>query len=152
MCTQVFSLIASVGHAGKKSNNRQFDTYGEPYGQNDIIGCLLDWEHCTIAFTKNGQDLGAAFQIAGPLQGKALYPAIYLKNAELVVNFGEQAFQYGPPQGYVGMAKAPTEWTSSGSARTAFWVKVSSKLWLWASSSLSTSKAKDKLSQHQLVQ
>ena len=68
-----------------------------------------------IAFTKNGQDLGPAFQIPGPLQGKALYPAICLKNAELVVNFGEQPFQHGPPQGYVGIAKASIEWTSSGS-------------------------------------
>lgn len=104
-----------VLYAGKKSNSRQFDTYGAPYGQNDVIGCLLDWDSSTISFTKNGENLGQAFQLSGQMQGKALYPAICLKNAELVVNFGEQKFQHGPPQGFVGVAKAPQEWISSGS-------------------------------------
>lgn len=100
--------------AGKKSNNKQFDTYGAPYGQNDVIGCLLDWDSNTISFSKNGEDLGPAFQIPGQVQGKALFPAICLKNAELVINFGEQKLQYGPPKKSVGLAKAPQEWISSG--------------------------------------
>lgn len=33
------------------------------------------------------------------LQGQALYPAICLKNAELVVNFGSTPFKHGPPPG-----------------------------------------------------
>ncbi len=110
--------------AGKKSTNRQFDTYGAPYGQNDVIGCLLDWETNTISFTKNGEDLGPAFQIPGQVQGKALFPAICLKNAELVVNFGEQKLQYGPPKGFAGLAKAPPEWISSGNkshTKCCFW-------------------------------
>lgn len=111
-----FYSLTVTYHAGKKSNNRQFDTYGAPYGQNDIVGCLLDWDNSTISFTKNGENLGAAFQIPASLQGQALYPAICLKNAELVVNFGEQGFQHGPPQGFVGLAKAKPEWTSSGIA------------------------------------
>lgn len=102
--------------AGKKSNSRQFDSYGAPYGQNDVIGCLLDLDRSVISFTKNGQDLGVAFQLPGQLREKALYPAICLKNAELVVNFGKDNFQHDPPQGFVGLAKAPQEWVSSGSA------------------------------------
>lgn len=101
-------------HAGKKSNNKQFDTYGAPYGQNDVIGCLLDWDSDTISFSKNGEDLGPAFQIPGQVQGKALFPAVCLKNAELVINFGEQKLQYGPPKKSVALAKAPQEWISSG--------------------------------------
>lgn len=101
-------------HAGKKSNSRQFDSYGAPYGQSDVVGCLLDCDSGTIAFSKNGEDLGLAFQIPGKLQGTALYPAICLKNAELVVNFGEETFKFGPPKGFVGMAKAPQEWVQSG--------------------------------------
>ena len=101
---------------GKKSNSRQFDSYGEPYGQNDVIGCLLDLNSNSVAFTKNGANLGTAFQVPGQLQGSALYPAICLKNAELVVNFGETEFQQAPPPGFVGLAKAPHEWISSGAA------------------------------------
>ncbi|KAL3160771.1 hypothetical protein ABBQ38_009184 [Trebouxia sp. C0009 RCD-2024] len=102
------------GGTGKKSNSRQFDSYGAPYGQNDIIGCMLDCDSGSIAFSKNGEDLGPAFQIPGKLQGSTLYPAICLKNAELVVNFGEDGFKYGPPKGFVGLAKAPQEWVQSG--------------------------------------
>ena len=67
-----------------------------------------------MAFSKNGENLGLAFQIPGKLQGIALYPAICLKNAELVVNFGEQGFKFGPSRGFVGLAKAPNEWIQSG--------------------------------------
>ena len=101
-------------HAGKKSNSRQFNDYGSAYGQNDVIGCVLDLSSNSTSFTKNGENLGTAFQLPNQLQGKALYPAICLKNAELVVNFGEGKFQHGPPQGFVGLAKAPQEWVSSG--------------------------------------
>jgi ATP-dependent RNA helicase DDX1 len=29
------------GGTGKKSNNKQFDTYGEPFTRGDVIGCYL---------------------------------------------------------------------------------------------------------------
>ena len=35
----------------------------QAYGLNDAIGCLLDCEGATLAFTKNGQALGPAFQL-----------------------------------------------------------------------------------------
>lgn len=35
----------------------------QPYGLNDTIGCLLDCEGGSIAFTKNGTPLGPAFQL-----------------------------------------------------------------------------------------
>ena len=47
--------------------------------------CLLDCGNGIIAFTKNGQDLGMAFQLPNKLQGAALYPTFCLKNAELQV-------------------------------------------------------------------
>lgn len=75
---------------------------------------MLDSNSGTIAFSKNGEDLGLAFHIPEKLQGTTLYPAICLKNAELVVNFGEDGFKYGPPKGFVGLAKAPQEWVQSG--------------------------------------
>ncbi|GAB4816240.1 hypothetical protein N2152v2_003286 [Parachlorella kessleri] len=97
------------GGTGKKSHARQFDDYGAAYGLNDTIGCLLDCEGGTISYTKNGRDLGVAFQIPKHLQGQALYPAICLKNAELAVNFGAAPFKFGPPPGYLGLAAAPRD-------------------------------------------
>ncbi len=32
------------GGTGKKSNNKQFDDYGGPFGKADVIGCHLDLE------------------------------------------------------------------------------------------------------------
>jgi hypothetical protein len=41
----------------------------QPYGLNDTIGCLLDCEGGSLAFTKNGRPLGPAFEL--PQVGKA---------------------------------------------------------------------------------
>jgi hypothetical protein len=42
------------GGTGKKSFNRRFDPYGEPFGRDDVIGCLLDLDAGEILFSKNG--------------------------------------------------------------------------------------------------
>ena len=52
------------GGTGKKSNNRRFDSYGEPFGLGDTIGCFVDRPNGAIKFTKNGKDLGTAFDIS----------------------------------------------------------------------------------------
>lgn len=44
----------------------------------------------TISFSKNGEDLGVAFELTEDLEGKALHPNILIKNAEFSVNFGSQ--------------------------------------------------------------
>ncbi|GAB0093946.1 ATP-dependent RNA helicase Ddx1 [Sergentomyia squamirostris] len=96
------------GGTGKKSNNRQFDDYGEAFGINDVIGCLLDLQGWEVKFTKNGVDLGVAFKIPEFLRREALYPAVVLKNAEMLFNFGEGDFKHPPPEGYVALGKADT--------------------------------------------
>jgi len=60
------------GLEGKKSNRRQFDSYGEPYGKNDVIGCFIDCDAGAIMFSKNGRSLGKAFEI--PPKGFSYYP------------------------------------------------------------------------------
>eukprot|EP01026_Neomeris_dumetosa_P024664 TRINITY_DN2045_c0_g1_i9.p2 TRINITY_DN2045_c0_g1~~TRINITY_DN2045_c0_g1_i9.p2 ORF type:complete len:242 (-),score=50.47 TRINITY_DN2045_c0_g1_i9:69-794(-) len=70
------------GGTGKKSHDRQFDSYGEAYNAGDVIGCMLDCDRKSIAYTKNGQFLGEAFRIPESLHGQALYPAVTLKNCE----------------------------------------------------------------------
>lgn len=67
------------GGTGKKSNAKQFDNYGEPFGMHDVIGCYLDLESLQVKFSKNGKDLGLAFTIPKQLQDSAFFPAVVLK-------------------------------------------------------------------------
>lgn len=47
---------------------------------------------------------------------QVLYPAICLKNAEMVINFGDTPFKFGPPPGFAGLAQAPADVTVSAAA------------------------------------
>lgn len=67
------------GGTGKKSNNRQFDNYGEAFGKNDVITCLVDLENGNVNFLKNGVDLGSAFTLSKDILNKTLFPAVVLK-------------------------------------------------------------------------
>lgn len=102
--TDQFSF--GFGGTGKKSHNRQFDDYGEAFGKNDVITCLLDLERNEISYLKNGCHLGIAFRFNDNLRNETFYPAVVLKNAEIVFNFGETEFKCKPPQGYIACAKA----------------------------------------------
>lgn len=94
------------GGTGKKSNNRQFDDYGEAYGKADVVGCLLNLQQLEISFTKNGTPLGLAFKIPENLRNDTFYPTVVLKNAEMLFNFGKTEFKYPPGNGYVGVCQA----------------------------------------------
>lgn len=95
------------GGTGKKSHDRKFVEYGQPYGQGDTIGCLLDLEKKTISFTKNGADLGVAFELGPKTGGFTWFPALCLKNAEVTINFGSNPSPFGPPEGYEFVATLP---------------------------------------------
>ncbi|XP_065077898.1 ATP-dependent RNA helicase Ddx1 [Ochlerotatus camptorhynchus] len=96
------------GGTGKKSNSKQFDSYGEAFGKMDTIGCMLDLDRGEISFAKNGTMLGLAFKINdGNLKNSSFYPAVVLKNAEMSFNFGETDFKYAIPDGFVAVCKVP---------------------------------------------
>ena len=94
------------GGTGKKSNKKQFDDYGEPFGKGDVIGCYLDLENMEISYTKNGNDLGLAFAINRNQYNDAFYPAVVLKNAEMQFNFGDQPWKHEPEPGFKGLVTA----------------------------------------------
>lgn len=94
------------GGTGKKSNNRQFDDYGEAYGMHDVIGCCLDFDNNEISFYKNGISLGSAFLIDGNMHNETFYPAVVLKNAEMSFNFGVTSFKHTVPKGFIAISKA----------------------------------------------
>ena len=94
------------GGTGMKSNNKQFEPYGEAFGNNDIIGCLLDLDNLEISFTKNGKHLGRAFSIFADLKKETFYPSVVLKNAEMAFNFGTSSeFKHQIPSGFIGVSK-----------------------------------------------
>lgn len=74
------------GGTGKKSNNRQFDNYGEAFGKNDVITCLIDLDGGSVKFLKNGVDLGTAFTINKQMLNSAFFPAVVLK-VNILFNF-----------------------------------------------------------------
>lgn len=94
------------GGTGKKSHGKQFDSYGEPFGMNDVMGCYLDLDNGEIKWSKNGVDLGHGYTIPGHLRNEKFYAAVVLKNAEMKFNFGDSPFKYPPTGGYVGLSKA----------------------------------------------
>lgn len=94
------------GGTGKKSNNKQFDSYGESFGLHDTIGCWLDLDNWTIGFSKNGTYLGDAFKIPSSFKTSTFYPAVVLKNAEMIFNFGESSFKYDIPKDFSAVNKA----------------------------------------------
>ncbi|XP_061024755.1 ATP-dependent RNA helicase DDX1 [Eubalaena glacialis] len=95
------------GGTGKKSHNKQFDNYGEEFTMHDTIGCYLDMDKGHVKFSKNGKDLGLAFEIPPHMKNQGLFPACVLKNAELKFNFGEEEFKFPPKDGFVALSKAP---------------------------------------------
>lgn len=97
------------GGTGKKSNAKQFDNYGEPFGMHCVIGCLLDLTNGKISFTKNGVNLGVAFTLNSQQKSQIFFPAVVLKNAEMSFNFGAQPFKYPPPNDYVAVSSAPKD-------------------------------------------
>lgn len=94
------------GGTGKKSNNRQFDDYGEAFGMHDVIGCFLDFAKMEISFSKNGKNLGVAFKIPDNLRNETFYPAVVLKNAEMSFNFGNSEFKHKPATDFTPVCKA----------------------------------------------
>nr|CAH7755595.1 unnamed protein product [Callosobruchus chinensis] len=97
------------GGTGKKSNNKQFDNYGEPFGKSDVITCLLDADAGEIKFMKNGVDLGTAFKADKRIFSNGVFPAVVLKNAEMAFNFGDKPFKHSLPPPYNAINSAPAE-------------------------------------------
>ncbi|XP_071958954.1 ATP-dependent RNA helicase DDX1-like [Antedon mediterranea] len=97
------------GGTAKKSFGKQFDDYGETYGIDDTIGCYLDLDEHAMYFSKNGVDLGLAFELPKIMRNLVYFPAVVLKNAEMNFNFGDSPFKYPPCSSFTGMNKAPAD-------------------------------------------
>uniref|UniRef100_A0A4W5JZN8 ATP-dependent RNA helicase DDX1 n=1 Tax=Hucho hucho TaxID=62062 RepID=A0A4W5JZN8_9TELE len=94
------------GGTGKKSHNKQFDSYGEEFTMHDTMGCYLDLDNGHLSFSKNGTDLGLAFEIPALLKNQPFFASCVLKNAELKFNFGGEEFKNAPKTGFVAVDQA----------------------------------------------
>ena len=93
--------------AGKKmskvNDELSEETYGESFGPSDILACYIDFgsddaDDTTIrmSFTKNGQDLGPAFELNRTTLANdndehryTFYPHVLVKNIKFECNFGQ---------------------------------------------------------------
>src|SRR4051794_36493110 len=67
------------------------ELYGPSFTADDIIGCFLNFRNNTVFYTKNGVNLGIAFQ---DLKG-ILYPCVGMsQGCSVKVNFGHDKFEY----------------------------------------------------------
>ncbi|CAH2314252.1 heterogeneous nuclear ribonucleo U 1 isoform X4 [Pelobates cultripes] len=82
------------GGTGKKSTNSKFENYGQPFAENDVIGCYIDYEtrgDVEMSFSKNGLPLGVAFRVRRETLGNnALFPHVLVKNCSVEFNFGQR--------------------------------------------------------------
>uniref|UniRef100_A0A8C3U9I5 B30.2/SPRY domain-containing protein n=1 Tax=Catharus ustulatus TaxID=91951 RepID=A0A8C3U9I5_CATUS len=90
---------------GLKVENGKFEEFGESFGENDVIGCFADFEGAELvelSFSKNGQELGAAFRIPKEaLQERALLPHVLCKGCAVELNFGQRPQPLAPvPDGF----------------------------------------------------
>ncbi|XP_063001714.1 heterogeneous nuclear ribonucleoprotein U-like protein 2 [Elgaria multicarinata webbii] len=105
----------SYGYDGRglKAENGQFEDFGQPFGENDVIGCFANFEseEVELSFSKNGEDLGVAFRISKEgLGDRALLPHVLCKNCVVELNFGQKEEPFFPaPEDYVFIHAVPVE-------------------------------------------
>ncbi|NXY26150.1 HNRL2 protein, partial [Atrichornis clamosus] len=106
----------SYGYDGRglKVENGQFEEFGPSFGENDVIGCFANFEGeelVELSFSKNGEELGAAFQIPKDSLGeRALLPHVLCKGCVVELNFGQREEPFWPvPEGFVFIHAVPAE-------------------------------------------
>ncbi|NXW26219.1 HNRL2 protein, partial [Circaetus pectoralis] len=116
LCGAVGEDEFSYGYDGRglKVENGQFEEFGQTFGENDVIGCFANFEGeelVELSFSKNGEEVGTAFQIRKEsLADRALLPHVLCKNCVVELNFGQKEEPFFPvPEDYVFIHAVPVE-------------------------------------------
>ncbi|XP_060711894.1 heterogeneous nuclear ribonucleoprotein U-like protein 1 [Hemiscyllium ocellatum] len=113
--TQLGEEEFSYGYGGtaKKSTSCKFQDYGERFSENDVLGCLINFEageDVEMSFTKNGRWLGVAFRVKKmALGGRPLFPHVLTKNCAIEFNFGQKEPWCRLPDGFVYIQHVPLD-------------------------------------------
>ena len=79
-------IYSVYDHLGDEETDNSID-YGPCWGKGDVAGCLLDFQHGNIMFTKNDELLGIAFR---DFRHKGRYAMVALRTCNSVrINFGK---------------------------------------------------------------
>eukprot|EP01053_Blabericola_migrator_P000211 Blabericola_migrator_1__210@NODE_1055_length_5577_cov_147_372414_g725_i0_p1_GENE_NODE_1055_length_5577_cov_147_372414_g725_i0NODE_1055_length_5577_cov_147_372414_g725_i0_p1_ORF_typecomplete_len761_score140_94DEAD/PF00270_29/6_7e42DEAD/PF00270_29/2_2e03Helicase_C/PF00271_31/4_7e03Helicase_C/PF00271_31/1_4e21SPRY/PF00622_28/1_4e21ResIII/PF04851_15/0_31ResIII/PF04851_15/3_7e06Helicase_RecD/PF05127_14/2_7Helicase_RecD/PF05127_14/1_1e02Scm3/PF10384_9/0_3_NODE_1055_length_5577_cov_147_372414_g725_i010 len=84
------------GGTGKKAWNNKFEDYGLPFRAGDVIGVLLDKDNGTLAFTKNGEHLGLAYELPVSLKAAAFKPHVCGKGFHVRLALDDLEFPLQP--------------------------------------------------------
>jgi hypothetical protein len=85
-----------------KGSGGTYVSYGASYTDNDVIGVAFDATNGTLVFYKNGTSQGTAYTgISGTFF--ALTGSGSSATMTMCVNFGQRAFAYSPPTGFVAL-------------------------------------------------
>ncbi|XP_067831174.1 heterogeneous nuclear ribonucleoprotein U-like protein 1 [Heptranchias perlo] len=120
--TQLGEEDFSYGYGGtaKKSSSCKFQDYGERFSENDVIGCLINFEageDVEMSFTKNGKWLGVAFRAKKmALGGWPLFPHVLTKNCAIEFNFGQKEPWCRIPDGFTYIQHVPVDQRIQGTA------------------------------------
>jgi hypothetical protein len=92
--------------SGSKGNNNSFTAYGATFTTNDVIGVALDLDAGTIVFYKNNVSQGTAFSGLTGEFSAIVGDAGAATTISGSINFGQRAFAYSPPSGFVALNTA----------------------------------------------
>lgn len=88
---------------GTKINNNVSVAYGATLAAADVVGVAFDTVNLTLEFYKNGVSQGVAYTVSSGQYRPAFQVWGAANNA---INFGQRAFAFTPPTGYVGLCTA----------------------------------------------
>ncbi|KAK1154997.1 heterogeneous nuclear ribonucleoprotein U-like protein 2 [Acipenser oxyrinchus oxyrinchus] len=104
---------------GKKVGGGQIEDFGEPFTENDVIGCYASFEPSAVelSFQKNGSDLGVAFRVnRASLGDRPLFPHLLCKNCAVELNLGQLEAPWHPtPPGFTLIHCTPAQERSRAS-------------------------------------